>query len=88
MSLPGRFLGRRCFALFITMEVEPRIAKQYKYHHCCSCKNYQGKGMEDGKTCLCVIFWADQKIVSLWKKCVLRHPIARATSYCLQPDTF
>ena len=26
--------------LCITMEVEPRIAKQYKCHHCCSCKNY------------------------------------------------
>ena len=33
-------------------------------------------------------FLADQKIVSSWKKCVLGHPIARATSYCLLPDTF
>ena len=24
----------------------------------------------------------------MWKKCVLGHPIARATSYCLLPDTF
>ena len=24
---------------------------------------------------------ANQKIASLWKKCVLGHPIARATSY-------
>ena len=47
-SLPGRFLSRRCFTLCITMEVEPRIAKQYKCHHCCSCKNYRGKGMESG----------------------------------------
>ena len=31
------------------MEVEPRIAKQYKCHHCCSCKNYLGKGMEGGE---------------------------------------
>ena len=29
-SLPGRFLSRRCFTLCITMEVEPRTAKQYK----------------------------------------------------------
>ena len=29
-SLPGRFLSRHCFTLCITMEVEPRIAKQYK----------------------------------------------------------
>ena len=33
-------------------------------------------------------FLADQKIVSVWKKCILGHPIARATSYCLLPDTF
>ena len=38
-SLPGRFLCRRCFRLCITMEVEPRIAKKYKCHHCYSCKN-------------------------------------------------
>ena len=29
-SLPGRFLSRRCFTLCITMEAEPRIAKQHK----------------------------------------------------------
>ena len=28
-----------------------------------------------------------EKIASLWGKCVLWHPIARATSYCLLPDT-
>ena len=33
-SLPGRFLSRRCSTLCITMEVEHRIAKQYKCHHC------------------------------------------------------
>ena len=32
--------------------------------------------------------WADQKIVSSWKKWVLGHPISRATSYCLLPDTY
>ena len=88
-SLPCQFQSRRCFTLCITMEVEPRIVKQYKWHPCCSCKNYQGKGMEGGKKCLCVIFLlADQKIESLWKKCILGHPKARATSYCLLPDTF
>ena len=50
------------------MEVEPRIAKPYKCHHCCSCKNYRRKGMEGGKNCLCVIFLADQKIASSWEK--------------------
>ena len=33
------------------MEVEPRIVKQYKCHHCGSSKKYQGKGMEGGKKC-------------------------------------
>ena len=93
-SLPGRFLSRRCFTLCITMEVEPRIAKQDKCHHCCSCKNYQGKGMEGGKKVSLRHFLADQKIAIhginawLWNKCILGHPIARATSYCLLPDTF
>ena len=82
-----RFLSRRCFTLCITMEVEPRIAKQYKWHHCCSCKNFRGKGMDGGKKCL-RHFGADQKIVISWKKCILGHPIAQATSYCLLPDTF
>ena len=29
-ALPGRFLSRCCFTLCIKVEVEPRIAKQYK----------------------------------------------------------
>ena len=88
-SLPGRFLSRRSFTLCITMEVEPRIAKQYKCHHCCSCKNYWGKVMEGGeKKGALRRFLADQKIASSWKKCGLVHPTARATRYCLLPDTF
>ena len=86
-SLPGRFL-RSCFTLCITMEVEPRIAKQYKCHHCCSCKNYQEKGMEGGTKVSLHHFSPDQKIASSWKKCILGHPIAQATSYCLLPGTF
>ena len=84
-SLPGQFLSRRCFTLCITMEVEPRIWKQYKCHHCCSCKNYQGKGMKGGKKSLRK-FLADHEFIK--KKSVLGHPIARATSYCLLLDTF
>ena len=75
-------------AVCIKMEVEPRIVKQYKCHHCCSCKNYQGKGIEGGKKGSLRHFLADHKITSSWKKCVLGHPIAQATSYCLLPDTF
>ena len=48
-ALQGRFLGRRCFTLCITVEVEPRVAKQYKFQYCCGSKNYRGKGMECGK---------------------------------------
>ena len=33
-------IASRC----VMMEIEPRTAKQYKCHHCCSCKNYLGKG--------------------------------------------
>ena len=35
-SLLGQFLSRHCFTLCITVEVEPRIVKQYKCCHCCS----------------------------------------------------
>ena len=85
-SLPGRFLSRRCFTLCITMEVEPRVAKRYKCHHCYICKNCRGKEIEGGNKMYLRRFLADQKIVSLCgKKCVLGHPIARATSYsCCQ----
>ena len=53
---------RRCFTLCITVEVEPRVAKQYKCQYFCSCKNYRGKGMEGGKKkCLCVVFWLTRR---------------------------
>ena len=77
-SLPGRFLSTRCFKLCITMEVEHRIAKQYKCHHCCSCKNYWGKGMEGGKKVSLSHFSADQKIAISWGKSILGHPIAHS----------
>ena len=88
VSLPGWFLSRRCFTLCITMEVEPRIVKQYKWHHCCSCKKLLGKGDGGWEKKYFRLFLADQKIVSLVEKCVLGHPTAWATSYCLLPDTF
>ena len=62
-SLPGRFLSRRCFTLCITIEVGPRIAKQYKCQYCY--KNYHGKGMEGGKKVSLRHFLADQKIMRL-----------------------
>ena len=92
-SLPGRFLSRRCFTMCISMEVEHRIAKQYKCHHCCNCKSYRGKGMEGGKKVSLRRFLADQKNPSSSKKkkkkkSALGPPIARATSCCLLLDTF
>ena len=52
-------------------------------------KNYWGKGMEGGQKVFLDRFLADQKIVaSSWKKCVLGHPVAQATSYCLLPAAF
>ena len=60
VSLLGRFLSRHCFMLCITMEVEPRTAKQYKCHHCSSCRNYRGKGMEGGKKVSLRHFLVDQ----------------------------
>ena len=86
-SLPGRFLRRHCFMLCITMEVQPKIAKQYKCRHCCSCKNYRRVGIFVLFFLSFSFFWPeDREFVK--KKCVLGHPIARATSYCLLPDTF
>ena len=41
------------------MEVEPRIARQYKCQHCCICKNYRGK-VNGGKS-LCPVFWLTRK---------------------------
>ena len=45
------------------MEVEPRIVKQYKCHHCGNSKNYRGKGIEGGEKKKVSLhrFLADQK---------------------------
>ena len=47
-----------------------------------------GKGDGGWKKSVSALFLADQKTTSLWKKFVLGHPIAQATSYCLLSDTF
>ena len=82
------FLSRHCFTLCIIMEAEPRIAKQYKCHHCCSCKNYWGKGMVGGKKSVFALFFGWPEDREFWKRCILGNLIAWATSYCLLPDTF
>ena len=58
-----RARSRKRSQLCITMEVEPRVAKQDKCHHCCSCKNVWGKGMKGGgKKCLCIDFWLTRRL--------------------------
>ena len=83
----GRFLSRRCFTLCITVEAEPRIAKQYKCQYCCSCKNYRGKGTAGKKSVFASFFGWPEGREFVKKLSVLGHPIAQATSYCLLPDT-
>ena len=77
-ALPGRFLSRRCFTLCITMEAEPRIAKQYKCQYCCSCINYHEKGMEGEKKrgVFALFFGYPEDHEFIEKKCVLWHPMA------------
>ena len=48
------------------MEVEIRIAKQYKCQYCCSCKNYREKEMEGEQKVSLRRFGANQKIASSW----------------------
>ena len=48
------------------MEVEPRIAKQYKCHQCCICKKLPGKVDGGWKKVSLRRFLADQKIASSW----------------------
>ena len=82
--------------LCITMEVEPRIAKQYKCHRLGSCKNYRGKGMEGGNKVSLHRFLADQKITRCGKMhfrssystsnkllLVARHILATGLQNCL-----
>ena len=76
LPLPGRFLSRHWFMLCITMEVEPRTAKQRKCHYCCICKKYRGKVIENGEKMSLHNFGADQNIASSWKKCIF------LASYC------
>ena len=54
LPLPGRFLSRRWFAPCITIEAEPRTARQYNLcQYCCVCKNYRGKWWRmDKRVCI------------------------------------
>ena len=84
-SLPGQFLSRRCFTLCVTIEVGPRIAMQYKCQHCCSCKNYRGKGMEGGeKSVFASFFWLTRRPRFLGK---MRFGASYSTNNKLLPES-
>ena len=88
VPLLGRFLSRHWFMLCIITLAKPKIAKQYKCHHCCVCKKIRGKVMNDGKKCLHVTFWLTiRSRVHEREKSVSGHPTAWARSYCSLPDT-
>ena len=44
--------------------------------------------MEGGKKCLCLVFRLAEDREFVEKKCDFGHPIVRAISCCLLPDTF
>ena len=62
-SFQGQFLSSHCFMLCITVEVEPRIAKQYKCQYCCSWKITGERGWRVEQKCLCIIFggWPEDR---------------------------
>ena len=82
LPFPGLFLSRRCFTLCIIMEIETRIAKHYKCHYRCVCKDYRGKLMEEGEGGgVCIVSWLTRRSwVRRKTECVFWQPIARATS--------
>ena len=88
-SLPGRFLSRRCFTLCITMEVEPRIAKQYTVAVAKIIGERDGEWRKKRKKSVFVsfffFFFCSPEDCEFVEKI---HPTAGATSYCLLPDTF
>ena len=71
------------------MEVEPRTAKQYKCHHCCSYENYLGKGIgNENKSVFALFFGWPEDCEFVEKMRFGASYIAQATGYCLLPDTF
>ena len=83
LPLLGQFLS-------IEIEVEPRIANQYKCHHCCiNLQTSQGRGDGGLKKVSLPHFSADPKSMSLWKKIsfLASYSISNKTCHCLSPDT-
>ena len=75
------------------MEVEPsELRSSTNANTVAVAKITVERGWRVGKKCLCVVFWLTRRSRVRrggWAGggCVLEHPIARATSYCLLPDT-
>ena len=57
----------------MTMEVKPRIMKQFVLLHLLK---LQGKVMKDGKKVSLHDFWQTRRSCVCGKKCMLGHPIA------------
>ena len=91
-SLPGRSLSRRCFTLCITMEVKsnPELRGNTNATTVAVAKITGERGWRVQKQCLYVVVLADQKKASSRGKNAFWGILstARATSYCLLPDTF
>ena len=80
-------VASRC--VLYTVEVEPRIAKQYKCQYCCSCKNYRGKGMEGGKkSVFASFFWLTRRSRVRRKKMRFGASYSTSNELLLMPDTF
>ena len=68
-------IGSHCIYIIITVEVKPRIAKQYKCHYCCFCM--EGKCDRGWKKVSLHCFPADQKVTHAWKKYFFWHPFGQ-----------
>ena len=99
MNTVGRFseAGLHEWMPFVIFRARSCKRSQHRFHadfwvgivsccvyQCCGCKNYLWKRMEGGKKVSLHHFLADQKIASLWKKCILGHPVAeqQVTACC------
>ena len=78
------------FTLCITMKVEPGIAKQYKCHHCDSCKNYRERGCRVGEKIVFALFFGcpeDREFVEKMHfeaSCSKRQTLTTGLQKCLQ----
>ena len=60
-SLPGRFLSRRCFTLYITMEVNQELRSSTNATAVAVAKITVERRWRVGKKWLCVVFWLTRR---------------------------